>query len=84
MLAQYERLFGTEILKCEIHAPLEPGGDHPELDESPLCDNEDHAKYMTMVGALQWPEGRVQNRLHCRFLRDSTRSVRGAARRSGA
>ena len=54
MLAQYERLFGTEILKCEIHAPLEPGGDHPELDESPLCDNEDHAKYMTMVGALQW------------------------------
>jgi hypothetical protein len=33
---------------------LEPG-DHPELDENPLCDNEEHMKYiMTMVGALQW------------------------------
>ena len=53
MLAQYEQLFGTEIPKCQIHTPLEPG-DHPKLDESSLCDNEEHAKYMTMVGALQW------------------------------
>ena len=53
MLAQYEQLFGTEIPKREIHTPLEPG-DHPKLDESPLCDNEEHAKYMTMVCALQW------------------------------
>ena len=39
LIAQYEQLVGTEIPKREIHAPLEPG-DHPELDESPLCDRQ--------------------------------------------
>ena len=46
-------MFGQEVPKREIHVPLEPG-DNPELEESPLCDNDKDAKYMQMIGALQW------------------------------
>ncbi len=34
-------------------SPLEPD-DHPEIDESELCNNEEIAQYLTMVGQLQW------------------------------
>ena len=37
----------------KIHAPLDPG-DHHELDVSEICDDEDCAKYMPMIGCLQW------------------------------
>ena len=33
-------------------SPLEKG-DHPELDQSPLCTNEEVKKYQSMIGALQ-------------------------------
>ena len=54
ILDQYERMFGKPVKNSrKIHAPLEPG-DHPELDVTEFCDDEDHAKYMSMVGCLQW------------------------------
>jgi hypothetical protein len=33
---KYEKMFGEEVPKYEIHAPLEPG-DCPELEESHFC-----------------------------------------------
>lgn len=39
--------------KREIHAPLEPG-DHPELDLSPLCNEQEIEIYQSMVGDMQW------------------------------
>ena len=53
MLDQYKVLFGTDVPKREVHAPLEPG-DHPELDESPLLQGREVSIYLTMIGALQW------------------------------
>ncbi len=54
ILDQYERIFGEKVKNSRrIHAPLEPG-DHPELDDSELCDDEEKTKYMSMVGSLQW------------------------------
>ena len=54
ILEQYERLFGDKVKNSrKIHAPLEPG-DHPELDVSELCSDEERAKYMSMIGCLQW------------------------------
>ena len=54
ILEQYERIFGEPIKNSRrIHAPLEPG-DHPELDVSELCNDSDKAKYMSLVGCLQW------------------------------
>ena len=29
--------------------------DHPELDNSELCNEEQITKYMCMIGQLQWP-----------------------------
>ena len=47
-------MFGEKVKNSrKIHAPLEPG-DHPELDVSEFCDDEDCAKYMSMIGCLQW------------------------------
>ena len=34
-------------------SPLEKN-DHPELDNSELCDEEQITKYMCMIGQLQW------------------------------
>ena len=54
ILDQYEKIFGEKVKNGRrIHAPLEPG-DHPELDTTELCDDDDKAKYMSMVGSLQW------------------------------
>ena len=54
ILEQYERIFGEPVKNSRrIHAPLEPG-DHPELDVSELCNDSDKAKYMSLVGCLQW------------------------------
>ena len=54
ILDQYEKIFGEQVKNSrKIHAPLEPG-DHPELDTSDLCNEDEKAKYMSMVGSLQW------------------------------
>ena len=36
-----------------IRAPLEKN-DHPELDNTELCNEEQITKYMCMIGQLQW------------------------------
>jgi hypothetical protein len=51
MFDTYERMFGTQPKPAAT--PLEKG-DHPELDESPLCDEEDASKVLSMIGQLQW------------------------------
>ena len=53
MLDQYKHLFGQEVPKREIHAPLEPG-DHPEIDETDFLEGQDISIYQTMIGAMQW------------------------------
>ncbi len=44
-------MFGEKPKKYS--APLEKG-DHPELDLTVLCDEDDIAKYQSLIGALQW------------------------------
>ena len=54
ILDQYQKIFGEKVKNGRrIHAPLEPG-DHLELDTTELCDDDERAKYMSMVGSLQW------------------------------
>ena len=52
ILSNYERLFG-EPPKRIFHSPLEKG-DHPELDESELLQEEDVKTYQSLIGSLQW------------------------------
>ena len=49
---QYKKLFGTAPPQ-KASSPLEKN-DHPELDDSPLLDVDDIAKYQSLIGALQW------------------------------
>uniref|UniRef100_A0A7S2YRE1 Reverse transcriptase Ty1/copia-type domain-containing protein n=1 Tax=Entomoneis paludosa TaxID=265537 RepID=A0A7S2YRE1_9STRA len=51
MVDSYEQMFGTKPKKMKT--PLEKG-DHPEIDDSELLDEEGIKKYLTMVGQLQW------------------------------
>jgi len=51
MIDTYERLFGSKPTKAKT--PLEKG-DHPEIDESELCDAQGIRTYMSLVGQLQW------------------------------
>ena len=51
MVETYERMF-KEKPKF-YNAPLEKG-DHPELDESPLCEPDQVTEYMSIMGQLQW------------------------------
>ena len=53
MLVNHKALFGAEVPKSEIHAPLEPG-DHPELDDSPLLEAQRVRNHWQMIGELQW------------------------------
>ena len=53
MLAKYEKMFGEPVPKRDVHAPLEPG-DHPELDESPFCTEEQTQQFQSMIGDMQW------------------------------
>ena len=51
MIDQYEKLFGgPPAMKND---PL-PSRDHPELDESELCDDKDRSLYQSLIGMLQW------------------------------
>ena len=53
ILEQYERMFGEKVKNSrKIHAPLEPG-DHPELDISEFCNEDERTKYMSLIGCLQ-------------------------------
>lgn len=52
MSAQYLDMFG-ERPRANMSSPLEHG-DHPELDTSPLLDDDGIAKYQSLIGALQW------------------------------
>ena len=47
----YERMFSTKPKKTR--PPLE-AGDHPELDQSDLCNEEEIKQYQTLIGQLQW------------------------------
>jgi hypothetical protein len=49
MLLKYKKMFGEEVPKSEIHAPLEPG-DHPSC----LCTPGEKGYYMSMIGDFQW------------------------------
>ena len=51
MMEAYKILFGTE--PKQYSSPLDKG-DHPEIDDSPELNSEDHKKYLTMLGQLQW------------------------------
>jgi len=51
MMGNYQRIFGQKPRK--YNSPLEKG-DHPEIDESPLLDEEQVKIYQSLIGALQW------------------------------
>ncbi|HET7639405.1 MAG TPA: Ty1/Copia family ribonuclease HI, partial [Ktedonobacteraceae bacterium] len=51
LVDSYEKMF-NEKPKPTV-SPLEKG-DHPELDLSDFCDEDDIAKYQSLIGALQW------------------------------
>ena len=52
MVATYEQMFG-EKPSTKVTSPLEKN-DHPELDDSELCDAEEIKQYQSVVGSLQW------------------------------
>ena len=52
MMDSYRQMFGTEP-RHSYKAPLEPN-DHPELDDSDPLDEDGCAKYLCMIGQLQW------------------------------
>ena len=53
MMESYKTMFGTEVPKREVHAPLDPK-DHPELDDTEFLDEEGRNKYQSMIGSLGW------------------------------
>ena len=50
-IGNYERLFGKKPKPAS--SPL-PKGHHPELDTSPLLDEENQRIYQSLIGSLQW------------------------------
>ena len=50
ILDPYKKMFPNEKF---AKSPLEQN-DHPELDNSELCNEEQITKYMSMIGQLQW------------------------------
>ena len=53
MMESYSRMFSGELPSPSFTSPLEPN-DHPEIDESELLHEDDHAKYLSMIGQLHW------------------------------
>lgn len=53
MVATYEQMFGEKPSMKGCSSPLEKN-DHPELDDSDLCDAEEVKQYQSIVGSLQW------------------------------
>ena len=52
MVATYEQIFGEKPC-TKVSSPLEKN-DHPELDDTELCDAEGVRQYQSIVGSLQW------------------------------
>jgi Reverse transcriptase (RNA-dependent DNA polymerase) len=52
LIMNYEKLFGQKP-STSVTSPLEKG-DHPELDDSELCDTGQIELYQSMIGSLQW------------------------------
>ena len=52
MMFNYEKMFG-DLPSMNVQSPLEHG-DHPELDESELLDDEGVEKYQSLIGSQQW------------------------------
>ena len=53
MVASYEQMFGEKPSTRGCSSPLEKN-DHPELDDSELCDANEIQQYQSVVGSLQW------------------------------
>ena len=52
MAMEYERLYGTKP-STKASSPLEKN-DHPELDDSPILDDDGIRQYQSLIGELQW------------------------------
>ena len=52
ILESYKKMFPNENF-LNVKSPLEKN-DHPELDNTKLCNEEQITKYMCMIGQLQW------------------------------
>jgi hypothetical protein len=52
IIKNYEKLFGMKPSQ-NVSSPLDKG-DHPELDTSELCNEEQISQYQSMIGSLQW------------------------------
>ena len=50
-VARFEKLLERELTKESL--PMSPG-DHPELDDSPLCTPEQATKFRSLVGSANW------------------------------
>ena len=50
-ISKFEELIGTQI---ETFKTLMAEGLHPEIDDSPLCGERDHAIYRSILGSLNW------------------------------
>jgi hypothetical protein len=51
LIDNYEKMFNEKPKK--VKSPLEHG-DHPELDLTEYCDEDEITKYQSLIGALQW------------------------------
>ena len=51
ILESYKKMLPNHFLN--VKSPLEKN-DHPELDSTKLCNEEQITKYMYMIGQLQW------------------------------
>jgi hypothetical protein len=52
MVATYERMYGKKP-SMKASSPLERN-DHPELDDSPIVDDDGIRQYQSLIGILQW------------------------------
>jgi hypothetical protein len=52
LVLQYKSMFG-ESPSTRVTSPLEKN-DHPELDTSPLLDEDGISQYQSLIGAMQW------------------------------
>ena len=51
IIESYERMISMKPKKAR---PSLEAGDHPELDQSDVCDEEEIKLYQTLIGQLQW------------------------------
>ena len=51
LIGNFEQLYGES--PKTVFSPLDHE-DHPELDDSPLCQPDDMSKFQSLIGAYQW------------------------------